>query len=247
MKIKIDKITASCAMVVAAMVVSMATAGAAVTTLNSGVDGNLDSRGGNSFTSEVEFQYGLSYWEWTRSVVKFDLSSVPAYTNITSAKLKFTITTATNNSSEVTSVYKEGVNWTTSATWTTSNGTTAWPSYAGYPNIDYSVAGGGGALSSPLATTTIATGTTGIVELDVTSAVQDWLINSQPNYGFFLKTGPSIFGTPASNFWNIQLGSFDNVTASNRPTLVIDGVVPEPASLGLLALGAIGLLRRRRR
>ena len=220
------------------MLVSLATTHAAVI-LNSGVDGTVYSRGVVDFAGPTLKQYGVGYWEWSRSFLNFDLSSLSPGTTITSATLRLTVTAATNVSSEVTQVFEEGVHWTTGATWDTSNGITAWPSYAGYSNIDYSVA------DTELASKTIATGFTGTVDFNVTTAVQSWL-DGGSNYGFFLKTGPIIFGEPLTPNWDITMGSFDNTTASNRPQLILE-VVPEPSTWALVAGGVSTLLIFRRR
>jgi hypothetical protein len=247
----------TCLAFACAMLVSLATTHAAVI-LNSGVDGTVYSRSGRSavdFTGPTLDQYGLSDWEWSRSFAKFDLSSLSPGTPITSATLRLTVTAAwteslgitgaTNDSSQVTQVFQEGVNWTTGATWSTSNGTTAWPSYDTYPNIDYSVYGGYYGLDFPLASTTIATGFTGTVDFNVTMAVQSWLAGGS-NYGFFLKTGPTIFGVPGTPNWNITMGSFNNPNASDRPQLILE-VVPEPSTWALVAGGVSTLLIFRRR
>jgi len=73
--------------------------------------------------------------------------------------------------------------------------------------------------------------------VDVTDWVQAWFADPGANHGLLL----------ASNAGELELYSSDyNDDTSLRPYLEVE-YVPEPAGLGLIVLGAIGLLRRRRR
>ena len=65
-------------------------------------------------------------------------------------------------------------------------------------------------------------------DLDVTSIVQGWVNGSNDNNGLVL------FGTTAA----FQGAGFENITLN---------VVPEPATMSLLALGGLAILRRRRK
>jgi hypothetical protein len=76
------------------------------------------------------------------------------------------------------------------------------------------------------------------VSVDVKDIVATWVEDGDPNYGFILNhTLPS--GTSG---WEV---SMSEDIAERRPKLVIN-YTPEPASLVLVGLGGVALLRRRR-
>lgn len=77
----------------------------------------------------------------------------------------------------------------------------------------------------------------GWIEFDVTAIVQNWLLSSQPNYGF------RIYGQSENKI----VASEYTTDPTLRPELVLDlAYVPEPGTLGLLLLGTLGVFRRRR-
>jgi hypothetical protein len=103
--------------------------------------------------------------------------------------------------------------------------------------------------------------TAGWYEVDITSLVQDWLLNSVPNDGVrvanslynasapkFASADASVKWDPVNLVWEGQAGYDDANGIYVQPELVIDYTVPEPATLCLLTLGApLGLIARRRR
>jgi hypothetical protein len=75
------------------------------------------------------------------------------------------------------------------------------------------------------------------VAFDVTSTVEGWLVNPSTNFGFVISQPSAVLnGGPV-------VAVYDSASGGNHPALI----VPEPASMGLLAVGAAALLARRRR
>lgn len=72
--------------------------------------------------------------------------------------------------------------------------------------------------------------------------VQSWIDNPSANAGLLLQGGWA-----GSNSYPVGFASSEQATASQRPMLILDvTVVPEPATVALLAAAPLALLRRRR-
>lgn len=117
-------------------------------------------------------------------------------------------------------------------------------------------AGGAYALAAPSVVANLLPGATvdgtSTYGAGISSNVAQWNLNSSENYfGFRFIAEPG--GTLHYGWAQIALGSTVNAPGraivqyayESDPNTPITIPIPEPASLGLLAMGAVGLLRRR--
>ncbi len=97
----------------------------------------------------------------------------------------------------------------------------------------------GGTTVGDAVTTSVPATAPGWMSLDATNVVNNWLVGGQDNYGFRI----SMTGN-GDNFL-VSSDYVDDPTL--RPELVLDVTyTPEPATLALLMLGGVAVLRRRR-
>jgi hypothetical protein len=186
-----------------------------------------------------------------RAVLAFDFSSFPAGSTVTDASLALQVTRTNGALAEpftlnpLTASWGEGasnagspgggggVAGTGDATWIHRfYNTSAWT----MPGGDYSptvsasqqLAGVGSyVFSSP----------------QTAADVQGWLDNPSVNFGWVLRGDESLAqGTLGAK----EFASSEHATLGFRPMLTVNYIVPEPAALALIAVGAVGLLRRRR-
>jgi hypothetical protein len=100
--------------------------------------------------------------------------------------------------------------------------------------------------------------TSSVYPIDL-SGYTGWSVSSQYD-GYFNNCPESYYGTPCtlSDFLSLNRGSITGTTYNGFPAIEIDDsaagenvysvtIIPEPATLGLLALARVGLLSRRRR
>jgi RHS repeat-associated protein len=144
----------------------------------------------------------------SRSLLRFDAlnSVVPADAEIHGSELDLTeVSGGTSTTSKNVELHQITTPWSTSATWNTSNGTTAWGSAGG--DFASSVAG-------PAATTTV-TPTTGVYSFALSKLVADWVTGAQANNGVEIKT------TSEGTTGYFNFGSYNATDTSTWPALKV--------------------------
>lgn len=186
-----------------------------------------------------------------RGLVQFNLSSIPAGSTITGATLTMYLEMANNATARTIDLHRLNVGWgegtagagqlngagfaaaTGDATWTEAmHSVTNWPA--------------GGDFQSAVSASASISGTTVGAPFSWTSAtllsdVQSWYANASSNHGWEMISNGEGTGGSVKTFYTKE---FTDVTL--RPVLSIT-YVPEPATLGLLALAVpvYASLRRR--
>jgi hypothetical protein len=170
-----------------------------------------------------------------RSIIKFDLGSIPAGRKITSASLVLT-NSATSSGTMTCYVYRVIRDWTeTGVTWNKFDGVNAWTN----PGGD-AVGVTGAQLSNPYAAVTLINGASAntLDSIDITQLVKDWYAGTA-NYGLLLDCPTEATGI-YGHYWNTKEGS----TSGYWPQLVVTySPLPEPSAFSLMAAGlAAGLI-----
>ena len=145
-----------------------------------------------------------------RSLVKFDLSSIPNGSTISSATLVL-METGTAGFTRTIGAHRVTKNWTNGGvTWNKFDGTTDWTAAGGDFNA---------------ATSTCSVDYAGAIfttdSWDVTTDVNNIVNSAGNNYGWLLKDGTE---DGSQQWWSF--GTIDNVTAGNRPKLTGVYVLP---------------------
>ncbi len=161
-----------------------------------------------------------------RTLLQFDLSSIPSTASITNANLKLVATTVrTAGSARDISVYRITNAWDEGTT-TTNNtvGISSWNTRAAGP-ITWTTAGGDFNATAEATTSVAATGTYNWTGGTMNSLIQNWVNGTNTNNGMLLK-----FATEGTSNDNKDFGSKENGTAGNRPVLSFDWSSPAPCS-----------------
>ncbi len=158
-----------------------------------------------------------------RTLIQFDLSTIPSGVEITSATLKLYY--ATYSCSVVAGespggrtywAYQVTQPWTGSeSSWSKYDGTNSWTTAGG----DYTETGGGNAIMPSSFPTW--------VEFDVTTIVEAWVEDSQPNYGFLIKDGDETL-TVEDWVWASFRSSEYSSQADKNPILEITYTQSDP-------------------
>ncbi|MFZ5800477.1 MAG: DNRLRE domain-containing protein [Candidatus Omnitrophota bacterium] len=219
-----------------------------------GYSGTQDNsiRGVNS---KKEYNYGTNQRLYLRAgtyvshiLLYFDISSLPSNMCILSSTLKlYKLETTSDPTSYIYQItagpWSEGTKGGDPATAGDSDwnhrihDTASWAAPGMLAGTDYDAT----------AADVVPLGANGWYEWNVTSIVQDWYNNVDPNYGFVIKL--------VDNNWDEQkFASSEHDTLAWRPKLIVqceacqqNNVIPEPATVSLFAIGLLGLFRPRRK
>ncbi len=183
-------------------------------------------------------------------VQRFDVSTIPPGSIINNAHL-YTVISYGNTGSAMNnwnlSKLLPGKGWV--ETYQTPPGTNG-PHYDGSVTwnsqasntVPWASPGATGATDIDLATTQTfnISGPDVVIDRDITAWVQAWVNTPASNTGM-VWWGGSIQNADNNKYYHFRTKE-DGALA---PTLIVDYTIPEPATLMLLALGLMGLLRRR--
>lgn len=192
-----------------------------------------------------------------RILLQYDVSSIAAGATITSATLTirngvyYNLTGSAQAATVELRHIVEGNPWTEGgATWQTYDGTNAW-SQTGVGGV-----GGGGDLAGTgawVSSTVIDSFTTPAapavpgeigapIDLDITALVQSWVAGTLENNGLSLQMASGFDG----NSFLILIPNSESAAVDTTPIITVEYTIPEPTSLGLVGLGALTMLPRRR-
>lgn len=204
----------------------------------------------SNFGSAASFEAGYewAYGYWGRSLVRFDVSAIPVGSQINSIDLLLhsTFVVGTGNPGDKNlEVYALSAPWDElQSTWNSRLTATPWSVPGGdygtlLGQFDWSglaVTGASPGAANDLLMVSILPGAGSQAARD--SLIGAWLGGT--NYGFLLKNGTEAAAV------SLGIRSREDATPTNRPVLLIDYTIPEPAALVLLLCGG-GLIALRRR
>jgi PEP-CTERM motif len=249
-------------LILAALVFAVVLAGssfitnAATITLHPVADTSLfQNSPNNNLGGHTNFAAGtMATGSPSRAVMKFDPSAViPAGSIITSVTLTLNVTTTATSSASGFELHPLLVNWgegnktgqtgaaasTGEATWNARFASvTLWGTPGGQSGADYAATSSASTAIGGLGSYSFSS--TAALVLDV----QNWLDNPSNDFGWMLLAQDESILNTAKRFASREDG------LSRGPVLSIDFTpVPEPSTLGLFGLGAMGLVwfsRRKR-
>lgn len=203
-------------------------------------DAYIDADNADSnYGSETDLYVESYVYEQRRTLIQFDLSSIPAGAEVTSATLKLYYATYSSSVVEGESpggriywAYRVTQPWTENGiTWNKYDGTNSWTT----PGGEYTGTGG--------ASLTMPSSMPRWVEWDVTTIVEAWIEDSQPNHGFLIKDADETM-TRNNWVWASFRSSDYSTQPDKNPILEIsytqpNFVVPEVAIGSIMAVAAM--------
>ena len=187
-----------------------------------------------------------------RSLLGFDVSSIPAGSIVTDASLTVRVTRTNGALAETFTLHPLTADWGEGASNAGAPGGGGALSQTGdatwihrFYNTSTWAAPGGDFLSAASASQSLAgLGSYTFSSPQLAADVQDWLDDPADNFGWILRGNEALAdGTLGAK----EFASSEHATTSFRPTLTVTYIVPEPATLAPLVIGALALIRRRRR
>ena len=185
---------------------------------------NADSGSPQSANPFLEINTGSAVDDYARTILFFDVSSLPANATVLSAEiwLKTESATAVGSNPITIGLHNlasdtfSGCHWTENATWTTWGSGQGWSECTGDTSADQEGYINPTAMSTVVLTSAV-NGTSNIYKWNVDpSVVQSWLTSSTNNNGLILKSEGE-FGEVASS-----VGFYPyNGTTGNTPLLIV--------------------------
>jgi hypothetical protein len=166
----------------------------------SGIDTYVQNGGssGNGTQPDLKCEPGNKH-----ALLRFDLTSIPAGSHVTSATLSSYATSGSG--SDAVALHRLTRDWTEAATWSSSDGGTAWN------------AAGGDIHATAVATANFSAPSSWL-SWDLTALVDKWVKGSLPNQGVQARVGVAVSG--------LTLASSDATTATQRPKLSVTFLPP---------------------
>lgn len=169
------------------------------------------------YATEAYVDVGASGSAINRSLLIFDVSSIPASATVTAATLSlywYYPAGATRTNDTVVGIYRPASTWNTSyVTWNNRISGTAWTNAGG----DWRDSAGVSQGTTPYDSVTFPAATVpdnAFHDWDITALVQDWVDGTLSNYGVLMKAA-----TENSNY--IAFYSVNYASASLRPKLTV--------------------------